>query len=82
MTKPKMTPWFPPKKKPFRHGVYQTEDDFDRTPAQFGYQYWNGRYWGQFCDTPMRAASYANWRSMFQDNHWRGLASEPKKVGK
>jgi hypothetical protein len=56
MSKQKLTQWFPPAKKPFRHGVYQTEDDFDRKPAQVGYQHWNGRRWGQFCDTPTQAA--------------------------
>lgn len=78
MSKQKLTPWFPPEKKPFRHGVYQTEDDSDRQPVQVGYQYWNGRRWGQFCDTPTQAARYADWESIFQENHWRGLAYDPE----
>lgn len=80
MSKQKLTKWFSPEINPARRGVYQTEDDSSPRPQQKGYQYWNGKWWGQVCETTEDAARNGSWKSMFQSNYWRGLARPPKAM--
>ena len=75
---PKLTPWFPGSVKPVRKGVYMLRSGTGRV---VGYQYWNGKHWGYWCDTVEEAAAskgcgYA--ATEFQNDAWRGLAQEPK----
>ena len=75
MSAPKLTPWFPGHIKPVRPGVYQTDSDGYPEPL---FQHWNGRFWGCAYTSVDNAAVNNSWRSMFQNDAWRGLAEEPK----
>lgn len=76
MKEQKLTPWFPASVKPVRDGVYQTRPVRNTDGPE--YQHWNGVFWGRVCSTSNSAYLDRNYRSIFQNDQWRGLAKEPK----
>lgn len=75
----KLTPWFPGHIKPVRPGVYQ---QMSGSGTRLGYQRWDGERWFSWHATPAGAAS-AVFAVMgeFQNDPWRGLASDPSNGG-
>ena len=78
-TKPAVTEWFPGHIKPVRVGVYQLESG---SRNEIGYQLWDGKGWGFWCRSPAEAERDAGQYAAddFQNDRWRGLASDPAKV--
>ena len=73
----KLTSWFKGKVKPAVNGVYETDPRGYQTRC---FQHWDGEFWGIACTSPRDAARvcHRNTRSIFQNDKWRGLASNPK----
>lgn len=69
MTKPKLTPWYPPEIKPGRTGVYIREF--------WGFSYWDGTFWGFGHSEIDGAFRDRLFKSAVQNAKWRGLASKP-----
>lgn len=69
-----LTPWFPPKVKPVRKGVYIAS-----VARSTFYRYWNGHRWYFGADTVSGAAKERRaWPARYQGAiAWRGLASDP-----
>lgn len=73
MSKPKLTPWFPPSVNPAHAGVYEMECD---TPW---FRQWDGFLWHCGDDTVDLAASESKpAMNAGIAVRWRGLAQEPK----
>lgn len=72
----KLTKWFPGHIKPVRKGVYMQRCGHR---MQDGYQYWNGKEWGCWFESPEFAYKYRNYvvGLKFQNYKWRGLAEKP-----
>lgn len=68
-----ITPWFDPKTKPIRLGVYQ-RNYFGR----LWYSYWNGSYWGQLSALYQFAVHYRLIESQYQELPWRGYTRNPE----
>jgi hypothetical protein len=70
-----ITQWFKPGTNPVRRGVYCTGNG----SAAFGitYQYWTGYFWASIGVTPSHAFDCRKSKSVFQHNHWCGLAVKP-----
>jgi len=66
----KLTPWFDGTVKPVRKGIYQQMDGHGKL---LGYQYWNGKIWGLWSETP-EGAMWSFGVSCSQDDPWRGVA--------
>lgn len=75
----KLTPWFDARQVPARVGVYETRTAGH--PESCGYQYWAGRFWSTFSANVYHAFNDRDSESFYQDNEWRGLASDPSKGG-
>lgn len=63
---------FPRGENPVHPGPYLTVPSVSMSVRL--YQYWNGRYWGVFRQTPQLAEEYKNERSQFQTPKWWGVA--------
>ena len=72
-----LTPWFDGAVKPDRHGVYM---QMNGSRDLVGYQYWNGRQWGVWCETVESAYEvrrYSAAHISYQNDPWRGLLKTP-----
>ena len=72
-----LTPWFDGAVKPDRPGVYMQMNGLHDL---VGYQYWNGRLWGAWCETVESAYQvrrYSAAHSSYQSDPWRGLLKTP-----
>jgi hypothetical protein len=72
MSKPKFTPWFSWSVKPVRVGVYQR-----LIWCELKFSKWDGHFWMMVSPTSAHADRHTE-PSLFQDQLWRGLASDPK----
>jgi hypothetical protein len=66
----KLTKWFPGHIKPVRKDVYQ-----QMAGPDLGYQYWDGKVWRGWLNTPEKAM-LSRWAvpHEFQNDDWRGVA--------
>ena len=72
----KKTAWFPGDVKPVRVGVYQQKD---WTGRRIGYQRWDGFDWfAWYTDADRAILSLTKTDAGYQNDPWRGLASDPK----
>ena len=72
----KLTPWFSPKVKPVRHGVYQVRNE--REPEYPYYSMFDGVWRGAW-RTHDRAVLNKRWEyDIGCEGKWRGLAADPK----
>ena len=73
----KMTPWFPPKIKPVRVGVYQIRFNFNTYIKDPMYATWNGKRWSNFSHR-----EDGHWLNIYsgaeQKKIWRGFTEEQK----
>lgn len=78
MKKHKLSPWHDMDKLPVRYGVYGVTgrnnpcDNY----GPISYQYWNGKWWGLMCSSPIDAYKNRNDKSLFQDSKWRGILKD------
>lgn len=74
MDSEKLTPWFPPSERPDRNGVYE----LSMPPGYGRFSFWNGRFWGNWANTPA-GAEYYDCELYIQNIgvRWRGLARKP-----
>ena len=76
----KMTPWFPPRIKPVRVGVYQIKFSYSRPGDMEMYATWSGRKWSN-----MSYSTTGLWHGIFkgaeQKKHWRGFTEEQDMTG-
>jgi hypothetical protein len=63
-----MTEWYPLEIKPVRVGKYETVIDGDNFQIPI-YRFWDGKRWTH---------TYSKYICVFQNRHWRGLASNPE----
>lgn len=74
----KLTPWFPPHKKPTRPGVYRTRY-FSVIYSYSGYTYsfslWDGENW-RVGRLTKEAAAHVELRSDIQNREWRGILKD------
>ena len=70
----KLTPWFPNREKPVRHGVYQVAVGCGNYYSYFDDKGWHGAWW-----SPEKAWEHAYFDASIGYRHWRGLASDPSK---
>lgn len=69
-----VTQWFPPDQPPVRVGAYQRDYSGSNTGILYP-DYWDGKRWHMKLDGMNYSSLPASARP------WRGLASDPSKVG-
>lgn len=79
MSKPKLTPWYPPEIKPTRKGIYERKGSRNMLGK---YRHWNGVFWGGWNATIKGALRNQESPSADQSSHWRGLATDPAEKAK
>lgn len=68
----KKTTWFKPGTKPYRTGVYETENGFQHFLKK-------EEVWGCYCSNPKSAANWAGVASCYQSPKWRGFTTDQTK---
>ena len=71
----RLTEWFDGAVKPALPGVYQCRGMMIRYVDT--YQYWDGKRWGYWSNTPRGAFKDRRLLSARQQPEWRGLAEDP-----
>ena len=71
-----MTPWFPPRIKPVREGVYEVKFCSD---GDICYAAWNGKNWSWF-DLSPRGQRLRDFQNSAQNKYWRGFTEEQTGV--
>jgi hypothetical protein len=79
ISKDALTPWFDGAVKPVRTGVYQQRCGGG---DEIGFQYWNGKSWGPWAETPEAAMNEGRFRlaaPSYQFDNWRGLVAKAQR---
>jgi hypothetical protein len=67
-----VTQWF--EGTPIRIGVWEVENT-TMSAGRRSFQFWNGRYFCMYADSPMGARGLRSFKSSFQFWRYRGLAN-------